>query len=187
MQFPLRVILMVASLLVFLSILNAIRKGILREEHSLIWLLSTMIIFFLAADKGSLQEIGNLLQVDYSPSLIFMIGLGLVVAIQLLQTVSISKLASQNRDLAQQLAIQEWYLKEVSGKLNFTQTPSFGFEDNDSLFDLITVEEKGEITDEKTESVGDRPGRGYVRFVKTLGANGRSTRAAKASGAGNSG
>ena len=100
-----------ASLVVLLTVVQLIRKGKLREEYALIWLIGAIVVLLLSIFRGSLQLLADLAGIGYAPSLLFIIGLFLLMAIQLSQAITISKLASHNRDLAQRLAITEWQLR----------------------------------------------------------------------------
>ena len=153
MQPRLQIILILSSFLLFCLVLELIRKGRLREEYSLIWLFSATIVFILSVFKGSLRFLADLVQIGYAPSLIFMVGLGLVTTIQLLQTIVISKLTSQNRELIQRLAILEWGLRRLSQTNQATTKRT-----------LAEYEE--------TEIAGNRPRWGHLRSTETLGAAG---------------
>lgn len=114
MRLRVQILVILFSLALILIILELIRKGRLREEYSLVWLISASVIFVLAVFRGSLQLVADWVGIEYGPSLIFLIGLGFIAFIQLLQTVVISKLTAQNRDLAQALAILQWRVRELS-------------------------------------------------------------------------
>lgn len=107
MQPRLQVLAVLSSLFLFLLILELIRTGKLRARYALVWLTSALVIFILSVFKGSLNFFAELVQIAYAPSLLFIVGLGLVIIIQLYQTLSISKLTLNNRNLAQKIAILE--------------------------------------------------------------------------------
>ncbi len=117
MQLRLQILVLLASIGLILLVLELIRRGRLREEYSLIWLLGGVIIFIMALFRGSLQLLAGLVQIEYGPSLIFMVGIVLLAVIQLFQTVTISRLTSHNRDLAQKLAILELRQRNLMGEV----------------------------------------------------------------------
>jgi hypothetical protein len=117
MQARLNILIIGASFLVFILVLELIRRGRLREEYSLIWLFSAGMIFVLAVFRGSLRFIADLIQIEYAPSFIFTVFIGLLMVIVLFQSVAISKLTSQSRDLAQKLGILELQLRQLSSSL----------------------------------------------------------------------
>jgi hypothetical protein len=117
MQMRIQLIVIVCCLVLIVLILDLIRRGRLREEYALIWLVCIAIAFVLAIFRGSLQLLADWLGIDYGPSAVFMVGLVLVGFIQLLQTIAISKLTVHNRDLAQVIAILQWKIREL-GKIS---------------------------------------------------------------------
>ena len=185
MQTRLQVLLALASLFVFFSILNNIRKGRLREEYSLIWLFCAAVIFIMAVFRGSLRFIADILQISYAPSLVFMVGLALVVAIQLFQTVAISKLTLQNRDLAQRMAFLEWHIRQMLNNYEVTEvlSPDLKFgetgEKTEGTPDSILESEGNLERHEAMEILGDRTGWSYVRFIEAVGAAGETANAAE--------
>lgn len=126
MSLELQILIALTSFMLILIILDMIRRGRLREEYSLIWLASAALVFLLAVFRGSLDFIAGLLNIEYSPSLIFMIGFGLVILTQLFQTVALSKLTSNNRELAQKVSLLElrlrYHLTQVAPQLITTVT-----------------------------------------------------------------
>ena len=124
MQPRLQLLILFASIVLFLVVLELIRRRRLRQEYSLIWLFSAIVIFLLAFFKGSLRLIASFVQIDYAPSLIFVVGLALIVAIQLEQAVAISKLSRQNRELAQRLTMYKWQLDAMQDSEGSKHTTS---------------------------------------------------------------
>ena len=162
------------------TILELIRRGQLREEYAFVWLASGLVVLGLAIFRGSLAFIAQLFDVSYAPALLFMIGLGLVTIIMLSQTVAISRLTRQNRDMAQRIAILEWRVQhEVEAK---NSAPA---ETNEPIALSTNITERDLTQSAETESVSDRPRWGYVRSIETLGTTGIATDAAKAHDGGN--
>jgi hypothetical protein len=117
MQPILRAIIILLSASVFLITLELIRRGKLREEHSLIWLLSSALIFIFATFRGSGRFLAQVLQIEYTPALFFMLGIGLLIIIQMLHSTTLSRLTGHNRDLAQELAILELRLADFADRM----------------------------------------------------------------------
>lgn len=59
------------SLVLLIITLELVRKGQLREEYSLLWLIGAAVVFFLSLFKGSLIVLSGWLGVKYAPSLLF--------------------------------------------------------------------------------------------------------------------
>lgn len=109
-----QILVLVSSVLLFFFVLDLIRRGRLRERYSLIWLAGALIIFGFGLFHGSINYLGRLLEVDYAPSLLFMIVILIIVVIHLTHTVSISNLTAQNRDLCQKIATLELRMQQTS-------------------------------------------------------------------------
>jgi hypothetical protein len=166
MQPRLQILIIIASFAVFLIILELIRKGRLREEYSLIWLVSAAVIFLLAIFRGSLTLIASFVQVDYPPSFIFMVGLGLVIVIQLMQTIAISRLTMQNRDLAQQMAILRWRIRHGAEAADVAIVSESELASDETI---INTTERDVTENAEAEIVGDWPRRGNLRSDEALG------------------
>ena len=173
MQPRLQILLAISSLFVIAIILELIRSGRLRGGYSLIWLIGAGTILLMAVFKSPLHFLADFLQISYPPSLIFMVGLGLVLTIQLLQTIIISKLTLQNRDLTQQMAIMDWSLRYLT-ETNGTMKSSIA-----DMEELLT-------DDEEIQVFSNRARRSHLRSIEAVGPTRGLTHATEAVGAGNS-
>jgi hypothetical protein len=106
-----------ASLGLLTFILYLIRKGRLREEHALLWLMAGACILILSAWRGSLTTIARLLNIGYAPSLLFAVGMVFSLLILLAHTAALSNLTSHTRDLAQHISILEWQIQQLEEQL----------------------------------------------------------------------
>lgn len=110
-----------ASLGLLAFILYLIRKGRLREEHALLWLMAGFCILVLSAWRGSLTAIAHLLDIGYAPSLLFAVSMVFTLLILLAHTAVLSSLSSHTRDLAQHLSILEWQIQHLQEQLQQRQ------------------------------------------------------------------
>ena len=118
MQTRLLIFMLVFSILVFILVLELIRRGRLREEYSLIWLLSSFFLFLTTVFRGTLSVLADYLQIEYAPAFIFMIGIGLLMGISLFQAIIISGLTIHIRELNQKLAIMDLQLRQLISNVN---------------------------------------------------------------------
>lgn len=118
-----------ASLGLLIFILYLIRKGRLREEHALLWLIAGTCILVLSAWRGSLTAIARSIDIGYAPSLLFAVGLVFSLLILLSHAAVLSNLASHTRDLAQQVSLLEWQVQQLEQQL---QHPADGDARTDS-------------------------------------------------------
>ena len=92
---------------------HLIRKHKLREQYALLWLIATVAILVLSTFGGIVDTLADFFNVTYSPTLPLVAGLLFALAVLLTQSVALSNQADQGRDLAQQLALMEFRLKEL--------------------------------------------------------------------------
>jgi hypothetical protein len=101
----------IAALILLLVILELIRSRRLQERYALLWLLTGIVILILAAWRGALARIADLVGIAYPPSALFVLAAFFVMVVLLHYSTVISKLSDQNRILAQRLAILEHDLR----------------------------------------------------------------------------
>jgi hypothetical protein len=101
----------VAAVILLLVILELIRSRRLQERYALLWLLTGIVILILAAWRGALARLADLVGIAYPPSALFVLASFFVTVLLLHYSTVISKLSDQNRILAQRLAILEQSLR----------------------------------------------------------------------------
>jgi hypothetical protein len=107
----------VMSLGLLIVIIELIRRRALAERYALLWLLTGAVLTFLAVWKPWLGLLAGILGIYYPPSALLVIGLGFILLILLHYSVIISRLADQNRQLAQRYAILTWRVAEMEERL----------------------------------------------------------------------
>lgn len=110
-----RLVAILVSLILLLVTIQLIRKHKLREEYALLWLLATVAILVLSVFGNIVGELADFLNIAYSPTLPLVAGLLFALAVLLSQSVALSNQANQNRDLAQEMALMEFRLRELEG------------------------------------------------------------------------
>lgn len=90
-----------------------IRKRKLREEYALLWLLATIAILILSIFGGIVGSLARLFNIAYSPTLPLVAGILFALAVLLSLSVALSNQANQNRDLAQEMALMEFRLRQL--------------------------------------------------------------------------
>jgi hypothetical protein len=89
----------------FLIVFELVRRRRLMERYALLWLFSTTVLLGLAVWKNLLEEVARGVGIYYAPSALFVIAFGFVLAMLLHFSLVISRLADQNKVLAQQVGI----------------------------------------------------------------------------------
>ena len=96
--------------------IQLIRKHKLREEYALLWLLATVAILILSVFGNIVGSLARFFNIAYSPTLPLVAGLIFALAVLLSLSVALSNQANQNRDLAQEMALMEFRLRELEGE-----------------------------------------------------------------------
>jgi hypothetical protein len=97
-----------------LFVLELVRQRKLREDYSLLWLATTIVLILLAVSRPLLDSIAVLMGVvTYPPAALFLVAIIFMLAILLHFSTVLTRLTQQNRELAQQMAIMRWELSET--------------------------------------------------------------------------
>ena len=93
------------GLAILASVFLLMRSGRLRERYSLLWVLSGGVICALAVFRRLLEEVSYFLGIHYPPSLLFLVGVLFLLAINISFSVRISELNRKVTFLAQEIAL----------------------------------------------------------------------------------
>ena len=117
---PLRVSIVaaIAAFLLLTVVFELIRRRRLQERYALLWLLTGIVIFVLALWRDALGLLSDLVGISYPPSALFVLGSLFVLVVLLHYSTVISRLADQNKILAQRLALLENELEEALPERN---------------------------------------------------------------------
>jgi hypothetical protein len=107
--------ILVTSLL-FLSILELVRRRRLMERYALLWLLSSSVLLVLAVWTGLLQRVADMAGIQVPSNALFVVGFAFVLALLLHFSLAISRLSDETKVLAQEVARLQHELRDVSDK-----------------------------------------------------------------------
>ncbi len=105
MSNQLQIVSIVISLGLFLLVFELVRRRRLLERYALLWLLTTLVLLGLSLWTGLLDRISEAVGISYGPSTLFAVAFGFIVLLLLHFSVVISRLAEQNKVLAQQVGL----------------------------------------------------------------------------------
>jgi hypothetical protein len=118
-----QIMAIIASLSFLASVLLQIKRGKLREEYALIWMLSTFVLIVLSFWRGALRSLANIFGV-YEPLNLIFTGIIFAILVYLLHlSMTVSKLQLQNKILSQELVLLKEKLPRSGGR-NSNQTES---------------------------------------------------------------
>lgn len=100
-----QIIAIAVSVLFLLYIVRLIVKGKLREEYSIVWIVCTVVLVLFSFWRRGLDIVSNIVGVYSPPNLVFTAAIFAVFIYLLHLSVVVSKLQSQNKQLAQDIAL----------------------------------------------------------------------------------
>ncbi len=111
-----QIIFVLASIGLFVFVIDFIRRGLLKEKYSVLWLAASFAVIVLSLWNRLLDRAAELIGVSYAPSLLFIVAFIFVLLIILHFSVVISILHDKNKTLAQELTLLKASLKKAGIK-----------------------------------------------------------------------
>jgi len=108
-----QILAIVGALILFAFVVDFVRRGLLKEKYSVLWLASALAILALALRKHLLDTIAGWLGVSYAPSLLFLVAFLFVMLIILHFSVVISILQDKHKILTQEITLLKNTLEEA--------------------------------------------------------------------------
>ena len=112
------VVVILGSVGLLLIVLELVRRRRLKEEYSLLWLLTAVVLLALSLWRSSLDLIAKLVGIFYPPTALFVVGFGFVLLLLLYFSIIISKLSGENNNLTQRLSILDWRVRQLEEQIN---------------------------------------------------------------------
>lgn len=103
-----------ASVAALLFILELVRQRRLREEYSLLWLATPIVLMILSVSRPLLDVLASAMGIFYPPSALFVVAMIFVLFILLHFSTVITRLSQENKDIAQQVALLRYELERAS-------------------------------------------------------------------------
>ena len=108
------ILAILASLATLVLVLELMRRAQLRVQYALLWLLGSAIILVVSILWKTSATLAKSIGIENAPwPMLLVIGLFLALVIQGFLTIAVSRLAENNRDLTQRIAILEWYVRQL--------------------------------------------------------------------------
>jgi len=120
------IVAILGSLGLLAVVLELVRRKQLAEGYSLLWLLTAVVLLVLSLWRELLDVLAHLVGIFYPPTALFVVGFGFVLLILLHFSTVISKLCTQNKELAQRLAILSWRLQQLESQRDGSKQISQG-------------------------------------------------------------
>lgn len=111
-----KIIAITGSGLIFLMVIELIRRNHLKERYSLIWLATAMVLILFSLWRPLLHFIALRLGIYYPPSFLFLLAIGFLIVLLLHFSTVISSQSDQNKRLAQEIGILKSRLSKIENK-----------------------------------------------------------------------
>ncbi len=92
----LQILSITISLIILLSVLEFIRRGVFKEKYALLWLFASIVLILISFWRGLLDFFAGIFGFYYPPSFLFLLGLGFLLLITLHFSIVVSILSEKN-------------------------------------------------------------------------------------------
>lgn len=110
MAFGIRIGIFIIGFVLFIVILDLVRRKKFREELSLIWILIGITVIFSSFADRIIDPIAFRLGIQYPPTLVFVLIFFMFVLAMLYFSLVVSDLKSKNKELSQKIALLEYQI-----------------------------------------------------------------------------
>jgi len=108
----------IASIAALLFILELVRRRKLREDYSLLWLATALVLLLLSLSRPTLDALARALGViTYPPAALFAVAILFVLFILLHFSMVLTRLSRENKQAAQEMAIMRYELADARKRL----------------------------------------------------------------------
>jgi hypothetical protein len=114
MDARIQIVAIVVTAGLFALVFELVRRRRLMERYALLWLFSSAVLLALAVWRGLLETIASAIGIYYPPSALFVIAFGFILVMLLHFSLSTSRLADQNKVLAQRMALLQQRVDELT-------------------------------------------------------------------------
>lgn len=104
------------AIIFILYVFNNIKKGEFSIEESIFWVMGTVVVLVLSIWPKIIDKLAGKLNIDYPPSLLFLLTSLFLLFIIFRDTKKISKQNSKITEIAQRLSILEYENNELKKK-----------------------------------------------------------------------
>jgi hypothetical protein len=114
MDARIQIVSVAVTLGLFATVFELVRRRRLMERYALLWLFASAILLGLAVWRDLLEAVASTLGIFYAPSALFAIAFAFILVLLMHFSLVISRLADQNKVLAQRLGLLQQRLDALS-------------------------------------------------------------------------
>jgi len=125
MSISYRIVIIISSIFLIITVWSLIKRGLFRPAYALLWFFGSFAILLLALFPEFIPFVAGLFGVDYPPSVAFAFGIFILIILLLNQTIYLSTFARLNKELAQNYALLQYRLERLEGIVARKQGENF--------------------------------------------------------------
>ena len=107
---------LIVSAVVLIGVVDLVRRGRLRENYSVLWICTSIVIMIFALFRHMIDVLGKLTGIYYPPSALFLLAFFFLTLISLQFSLVISSLTTSNKTLSQEVALLKQRIEELEKK-----------------------------------------------------------------------
>jgi hypothetical protein len=116
MDSRIQIVAIIVTAGLFGTVFELVRRRRLMERYALLWLFATVVLLALAVWRDLLERVSSAVGIFYAPSALFAIAFAFVLVLLLHFSLVISRLADQNKVLAQRIGIIQQRLDRLEAR-----------------------------------------------------------------------
>lgn len=118
MTLTMRLVIFIIGILLFITILELVRRKKFREDLSIVWLLIGVGLMLAPLGDFIIDPLAFKLGISHPPALIFMLVFFLFVIAMLYFSIVVSDLKGKNKELSQKIALMEYKIDKQNKEEN---------------------------------------------------------------------
>lgn len=139
-----QIVALIATIAMFLLVLELVRRRRLAERYALLWMLAAIAILVLAIWTDGLDVLADLMGIQEPANAIFILAIGVTFILLLHFSVAVSRLAEENKILAQESARLDQELRTARGEVPAVSGASAASAEDEADDAPVSAEEPAE-------------------------------------------
>ncbi|MFZ4828797.1 MAG: DUF2304 domain-containing protein [Phototrophicaceae bacterium] len=105
-------------------VLELVRRRRLREEYSLLWLMTALVLLFTGSNRALLDWLAKSIGIYYPPSALFLIAIVFVLLLLLHTSTVLTRLTQENKQIAQEVALLKEEVRRLKAESHAPPVPT---------------------------------------------------------------
>jgi hypothetical protein len=108
----------ISAVVMLIVIIEMLRRGSLRERHSIWWLTAAILALVAGVFPSTLDWAATIVGVQLSSNLVFFVGIGLLFLVGLQHSAELTRLEEKTRILAEKSAMQDLKIIRLESRIH---------------------------------------------------------------------